>query len=126
MDIAWIPALIGAAIAFALGAVWYNEKVFGKIFMQAQAHRSMEELQAQAPKALMVQGVYTLVLAFFVAALYDALFIFGVVGIALVLLLNEFANSMFNGHPFKVALVNMAYSVVMVVVIALAVAHIPL
>jgi hypothetical protein len=41
----WLPALIGALSAFALGGLWYSPFLFGKVW-QREAGLSDEQLQA--------------------------------------------------------------------------------
>jgi uncharacterized membrane protein YjjP (DUF1212 family) len=60
-------AVLAATIArMALGGIWYSPPVFGRTWM-ALAGRSPEDVRAQMPKALAVDLITSLVMAFVLA-----------------------------------------------------------
>lgn len=67
----WGGLLIGAVLAFVLGWVWYSPAVFGKAWMSALG-KTPKQLSPMLP-ALLLQAVYTLLLAVFIAILYSAI-----------------------------------------------------
>jgi len=77
-SIRWLPVLVAAAAAFALGAVWYSPLLFGKAWLRVHAYsdEKIAQMRASAPRAYAVTFLCYIVMA---AAMSILLFRVGVV-----------------------------------------------
>lgn len=60
----WLPVLVAAAAAFALGALWYSPLLFGKAWLKAHAYtdEKLERMRASATRSYAVTFLCYLVL----------------------------------------------------------------
>ncbi len=62
--VSWIAIIVAAIVRFAIGAAWYATPVFGKVWQEAAG---VVPDRAQIPKALIVQAIGDLVMAYILA-----------------------------------------------------------
>src|SRR5690606_16925775 len=69
----WVAALAGAVAAFAVGAVWYSQAVFGKQWMKGAGLSKKDIENPDVVKTLGGGALMTIVSAVALAVLFDVL-----------------------------------------------------
>ena len=64
ITISWIAVVVAAVVRFAIGSAWYAPPVFGKIWQEAAG---VKPDPSQMPKALFVQAIGDLIMAYVLA-----------------------------------------------------------
>ena len=64
-NINWLAVIVGAVAAFALGALWYSPKMFGKKWMEGVGLKVEDAKMGAAP--MIAQGVGTFLLAWVIS-----------------------------------------------------------
>ena len=116
-QINWIAVLVGTAVSYALGGLWFSAKLFGRTWMDAQPHRGADDYQGQA-LPMLVQLAATLLLAMVVVWMQA---VGGIVAVALLLAMvasSMIAGALFLGQKPGVWLVSTGYSVAMIVIVS--------
>ena len=130
MSINWLSIIIAALVLLAVGFVWYNEKVFGKAWMQATGIKKEDAQKANMAKIFGVSIVMYLFLAWFLLynvdgpgqeGPYDSFqhgayhgFLLAMM-VALPVLV---VNSLFEMRSWKYILINFGYWLVSMVLMA--------
>ncbi len=65
LNINWLAVIVGAIVAFILGAIWYNPKVFGTKWAEG-VRLSLEDAQGSCAPAMITQAIGTFLLAWVV------------------------------------------------------------
>lgn len=133
LHINWLGAIIGAVLAYLLGAFWFSPRGFGKIWLAALGKTS-KQLQAGGSVSLpmLAQAVYTLLLAIFIAVLHAALyadvyagvFCLAVIGLMLLQFIGIHCGALFQQQNLRLPLVVGSFEVTMTLIIAVAVSFI--
>ena len=61
LDVNWVAVIVGAVLAFILGAIWYSPKVFGKKWMDGSG--LTEDSKGSMFKPMLAQAVGTFLMA---------------------------------------------------------------
>ena len=117
-NVNWMAVVIGAIAAYALGALWYSQKVFGKKWMQGS--HIPESAQKNMMPAMFAQGVATFLLAWVIGitAVHDMLMLAALIAVTIAAIVK--AGGLFTGRSNYAIVVDSSFIVVMVVVMILA------
>ncbi len=115
----WIAVVLGAILAYGLGAVWYSPILYGKKWMKAQPHRKASDYTMTAVPMIM-QAIASLFFALLVNVLI------GFIGIlpATLLMIGFYASeskahSLFLGQKNELWQIDFGYRVGMILIIVL-------
>ena len=114
----WLAVLVGAIAAYALGALWYSPKMFGKKWMKSVGLD--ENDKGPVMTAMIAQGVGTLLLAWVIGVTETTQNIMLALLIALTIAVLIKANGLFANKGMYAIKVDAGYVVVMVIVMILA------
>jgi hypothetical protein len=114
-DVNWIATVVGAAIAFALGWLWYSPKLFGHKWAQG-VRISFDDKTAPPMMAMLTQAIATFLLAWVVAvtAVNDALLT--IILITLTIVVMVISSGLFAQKSRYAIATEAGYIVAMVVV----------
>lgn len=106
-DLNWVAVVVAALAAFAVGAVWYSEGVFGKAWMKAAGLKKEDAKKGNMPLIMGVSLVTVVVTSTALAVLFDVLALEGVVNGALLgalaavgfIVSNKTMHSLFEQKP---------------------------
>ena len=117
----YIALLITAIVAFAIGAIWYNPKIFGKIWMQEQPHRGAEDYKMTfAPMVVQFIFIFSVTYTVFLIFSLTGGNIFMALMVPLLTLVSmKTAACMFFGHSRKMILISAGYDAVVVMIAAI-------
>lgn len=116
-QISWVAAGMAFAVSFGLGAAWFNPRIFGQIWMDAQPHRSPADYGSPTVP-LLVNAVATLMQAVFVVWLVTVGGIFAAALFAAVVALSMISGALFLGQKPGVWMVSTGYSLTTIAVMA--------
>ncbi|MGR3914105.1 MAG: DUF1761 family protein [Gammaproteobacteria bacterium] len=116
-EINWLAALAGAALSYLLGALWFNEKVFGRAWMAAQPQRTNYD---GAPRALMAEAVTAVLTAALVSWLLAAGGLPAVLLFAAALAAGYASGALFLAQPRALWMIPAAYALARIAVIVAA------
>jgi len=113
----WLSILVGAGLAFGLGAVWYHPSVFGTAWMAEQPHRSFPDAFSTGMKAGMIASLIDAILvATLVTALFVILYYPGVILLMLAILAGTFSAACFQGRTVKIWMIDAGFLVAQLVI----------
>ena len=114
-NVDWIAVIVGAVIAYIIGAVWYNPKVFGAKWAEGVGIDLSGDCGNPAP-AMIIQAIATFFLAWVVGvtASHNALMLMILITITIVLLM--IAGGLFSKKSCYAIFTEAGFVVVMVVV----------
>lgn len=72
-ELNWLAVLVASAAAFASGAIWYSEAVFGKVWMKAVGLTRKDTAKANMPKVMGLSFVSIIVSAVAIGVLVQPL-----------------------------------------------------
>lgn len=116
-QVSWPAVAVAFVVSYGLGAVWFNIKVFGQTWMDAQPHRKAEDY-GNPLTPMLVQAVATLLMAIFVVWLMAVGGVTAVLINILVVATSMIGGALFLGQKPGVWLVSTSYTVVMIVIAA--------
>ncbi|MGB1441574.1 MAG: DUF1761 domain-containing protein [Candidatus Puniceispirillaceae bacterium] len=110
ISVYWLPIIVGAGLAFALGMVWYHPSVFGTKWMAEQPHRKFPDAYQTGMKAGMIASLIDAVLvATLVTALFSILYYPGVILLGLSILAGTFAAGAFQGRTLRIWMIDAGF-----------------
>ena len=118
----WGGVLVGAVLAYLFGAFWFSPRAFGDAWLAALG-KTRDQIEMTLLPMLM-QAIYTLLLAVFIALLYQLLDNWFCVIVGLLMLLQFigiYCGALFQDQDRRMPLITGGYSVAQVVIIAAAV-----
>lgn len=129
-----VAVLIAAVLSFMLGALWYSDLLFGKMWRQ-DVEMTDEKMAAGNPALIMgVSFVMILIMAFALAALFTQLagpidLMFGItrgfaVGMGFVAT-SMAVNIMYQGKPLRLLAIDAGYQVLFLTLMGAVLALIP-
>ncbi len=123
-DLNWLGLLIGAALSYALGMLWFSPRGFGKIHLAALGKTAAcpPSQAARMALPLLLQALYTLLLAVFIAALFAVgfdMFCFAVILLAVLHFLGVLCGALWDRQNIRVPLIAGGYGVAMIFIIAI-------
>ena len=65
----WPALIVGAIVAYIVGAVWYHPKFLGKKWMEAQPHRTYPDDYQNSKPAMILQALAIFLLAVLISTL---------------------------------------------------------
>ena len=119
LEINWIATLVGAVAAYALGALWFSPKVFGRAWMAAQPHRKPEDYNNNG-LSLAVEAAATLLLAILTSWLLLAGGPAAVLLLAATLTISHLGGALFLGQPVALWSLPASYKLVSIAIIVVA------
>lgn len=113
-NVNWIAVLVGAVLAYVVGAFWYSPKMFGEKWMEGVGIKPDDKNSGKS--AMVVQGVGTFLLAWVIGVMYTTGLVLAasLIGLAVAVLI--YANGMFARKSSYATMVESGYVVLMVVV----------
>lgn len=116
--VSWIAVVVGTAVAFALGSLWFSSKMFGTKWLQGVGVSSDD--QAPVWTAMMTQMVGTFLLAWVIAVTAVANALLTAILIVLAIVFLHAANGFFVRKSTYAIVVEQAYIVAMAVIMIMA------
>ena len=72
-DVNWLAVIVGAVVAYALGAVWYSQKMFGAIWMKGIGHAGDNKGTPMLPMIAQAGATFLFALVIGITETTDAL-----------------------------------------------------
>ncbi len=120
VNVNWLAVIVGAVAAFALGALWYSPKMFGKGWREGCGLPEADTEKGQPMMAMVAQGVGTFLLAWVIGITETT----GAIGFAILIALMVAAlikaNGLFAQKSMYAIKVESGFIIAMVVVMILA------
>ena len=117
MDINWLAVIVGAVIAYALGALWYSPKMFGTRWMEGVGLTKDSMGSPTMPMIAQAVGTFLLAWVIGITERTDALLTALLIALTIAVIIK--ANGLWAGKSRYAISVESGYVLVMVIVMIL-------
>ncbi len=114
-NVNWLAVIVGAGIAFALGAFWFSPKMFGKGWAAGIGAQAEGAIAA----AMIVQAIGTFLFSWVVGVTAASNHLLTIILITLAFALLQAGTGLFSRHSGKAVLTESGYIVTMAVIMIL-------